>query len=649
MGNRDLDGALASLGIGRDSEMTAPSGIHTGLSVAVAMGPRDSRDVGNGYDWLEVDMTLGQSATGRVSKAAWGSDVIAETLRELRIEYVAMNPGATFRGVHDSIVNYLGNERPELILCNHEEIAVAIAHGYGRASGRPMAAFVHDIVGLLHASMAMFNAWMGRAGVLVLGATGPLDATHRRPWIDWIHTANVQGEAVRNFVKWDDQPGSVSASVESLIRAYHLVTTEPQGPVYICFDVGIQEEKLSSPFQFPDFSRFPGPTRFQADPAALDQVASILVGARNPVILADFLGRSEAATSGLVRLAESLAIPVITGGDLYNFPTRHPLYATESRIELLTEADVILALDVYDLQELLTTQDRATRSSVDIIKPDAKLIDISLRQLLVKSWADDHGRLYPTTLSVAADTALAVPSLATMVQRNLDDGMGDVNEINERRSRVTGLHDAALGKSQETARTRAGEHPLALSTIAQELWEAVRDQDWVIGNGDFRGWAQRLWDFTSCHQDQDGRGGGGLGQGLGHAIGVALANRDKGRLTINIQSDGDMLFTPAALWTAVHHRIPMLVVMYNNRTYGNDLGHQAAMAQVRARPEERKTIGIDIDDPYVDFVGLARSFGAWAEGPIERAEDLRPAFDRAKREVVENGRVALVDVYTQVD
>ena len=593
-------------------------------------------------------MASPQSKVQRVSKAEWGSDVIAETLRELGIEYVAMNPGATFRGIHDSIVNYLGNERPELILCNHEEIAVAIAHGYGRAAGRPMAAFVHDIVGLLHASMAVFNAWMGREGVLVLGATGPVDANRRRPWIDWIHTANVQGEAVRNFVKWDDQPGSVAASVESLIRAYHLVTTEPKGPVYVCFDAAIQEEKLAAPFVLPDFSRFPGPTRLQADPEALDKVASMLVRARNPVILADFLGRSEPAARGLARLAESLAIPVITGGDLFNFPTRHPLYSTESQAELLTEADTILALDVYDLQQLLTNQDRATRSSVDIIRPDAELIDISLRQLLVKSWADDHGRLYPTALSVAADTELAVPSLASLVQRKLDDGMGRIEEINSRRSRVTALHDAAFGESQKRARSQAGEYPLALSTIAQELWEVVRDQDWVIGNGDLRGWVQRLWDFTSCHQNQDGRGGGGLGQGLGHAIGVALANRDNGRLTINIQSDGDLLFTPAALWTAVHHRIPLLVVMYNNRTYGNDLGHQGTMAQVRGRPEERKTIGIDIDDPVVDFVSLARSFGAWAEGPIERAEDLRPAFERAKLEVVANGRVALVDIYTQI-
>jgi thiamine pyrophosphate-dependent acetolactate synthase large subunit-like protein len=316
--------------------------------------------------------------------------------------------------------------------------------------------------------------------------------------------------------------------------------------------------------------------------------------------------------------------------------------------ELLEAADVVVALDVYDLQQILTRQNWATRTNEDILKPETKLIDISLRQLQVKSWADDHGKLYPTELSVAADTALAVPALADNVQRRLDDGAGDGAAIEERRSRIGALHDAVLAKNQQTAADKTGEHPLHLASFAHEIWEVVKDEDWVLGNGNLRGWTERLWDFNAPHQDMGARGGGGLGQGLGHAIGVALANRDKGRLTINIQSDGDMLFTPSALWTAVHHRIPLLIVMYNNRTYGNDLGHQGTMAAVRGRPDENKNIGIDISDPNVDFVGLARAYGAWAEGPIEKVEDLRGALERAKKEVLENGRVALVDVYTQV-
>ena len=584
----------------------------------------------------------------RISKAEWGSDVIAEAIRDLGIEYIALNPGASYRGVHDSLVNWLGNEKPEMILCNHEEIAVAIAHGYGRAAGKPMVAFVHDIVGLLHASMAIFNAWMAREGIIVLGGTGPVDANHRRPWIDWIHTANVQGNAVRDFVKWDDQPASAEASVESLIRAYHLANTEPKGPVYVCFDTDVQEGKLEKPFEMPDFSKFPAPTRFHADPDGLDHVADLLMNAKKPAIIADFLGRSEASTAALVRLAESLAVPVITGGDLYNFPTHHGLNVTDSKNDVLGEADVVVALDVYDLQQILTRQNWATRTSEDILRPDAKLVDISLRQLLVKSWADDHGALYPTEIQLAADTSLAIPALADIVARRLEDGSGNASDIEARRSKVKALHDANVAKNRAVADDKANEYPLHLATIAQTLYDVVKNDDWVIGNGDLRGWVQKLWDFKSPHQDMGARGGGGLGQGLGHAIGVALANRDKGRLTVNIQSDGDMLFTPSAIWTAVHHKIPMLIIMYNNRTYGNDLGHQSTVAITRGRPEENKTVGIDITDPNVDFVKLAESFGAYAEGTVEKTEDMAAAFERARKEVVENGRVALVDVYTQV-
>ncbi|MDA0798189.1 MAG: thiamine pyrophosphate-dependent enzyme [Chloroflexi bacterium] len=307
----------------------------------------------------------------------------------------------------------------------------------------------------------------------------------------------------------------------------------------------------------PDFSKFPPPTRFNADPVGLDHVADLLMNAKNPAIIADFLGRNEASTSGLVRLAESLAVPVITGGDLYNFPTHHPLNATGSKMDLLSEADVVVALDVYDLQQMLTRQDWATRTNEDILKPDAKLIDISLRQLLVRSWADDHGALYPTEIQLAADTGLAIPALADIIERRLEDGAGNSGDIEARRSEIKELHDASVAKNQAVAKDKAGEYPLHLATIAQTIYGVVKNDDWVIGNGDLRGWVQKLWNFTSPHQDMGARGGGGLGQGLGHAIGVALANRDKGRLTINIQSDGDMLFTPAAIWTAVHHKIPM--------------------------------------------------------------------------------------------
>ena len=584
----------------------------------------------------------------RTSKAEWGSDVIVETLRDLGVEFIALNPGATFRGVHDSIVNYLGNKNPELILCPHEEIAVAVAHGYGKAAGKPMAAYVHNVVGLLHASMAIYNAWANRSSMLVLGGTGPMAADGRRPWIDWIHTANVQGNAVRDFVKWDDQPASIGSSVESLIRGYQITTSAPEGPVYICFDVATQEEKIDTPFVLPDISTFPKPTRIQADLDVMNEAVKLLISAKCPVVMADFIGKSSEAANSLVHLAELLAIPVISGGDLYNFPTNHPLNATNSKRELIEEADVVLALDVYDLQQSLTGQDYTSRKLQHLLRPECKLIDISLRQLSIRSWTHDYGGLYPTTLSVQADISVALPLLTELIERRLDDGIDRSKDLNERYKKIEFMHNSSQARFKEIVQKRSQESPIALPFLASEMWEVIKDLDWVLGNGNLRGWTERLWDYKHPYQVIDSRGGGGLGMGFGHALGVALANKGKGRLTINIQSDGDFLFTPAAVWTAVHHKIPMLVVMYNNRTYGNDLGHQSLMAKVRGRPDENKTIGIDIDDPYVDFAAMARSFGAWAEGPIENPLELRGALERAKNEVINNGKLALLDVITEL-
>ncbi len=584
----------------------------------------------------------------RTSKAEWGSDVIVETLRDLGVEFIALNPGATFRGVHDSIVNYLGNKNPELILCPHEEIAVAVAHGYGKAAGKPMAAYVHNVVGLLHASMAIYNAWANRSSMLVLGGTGPMAADGRRPWIDWIHTANVQGNAVRDFVKWDDQPASIGSSVESLIRGYQITTSAPEGPVYICFDVATQEEKIDTPFVLPDISTFPKPTRIQADLDVMNEAVKLLISAKCPVVMADFIGKSSEAANSLVHLAELLAIPVISGGDLYNFPTNHPLNATNSKRELIEEADVVLALDVYDLQQSLTGQDYTSRKLQHLLRPECKLIDISLRQLSIRSWTHDYGGLYPTTLSVQADISVALPLLTELIERRLDDGIDRSKDLNERYKKIEFMHNSSQARFKEIVQKRSQESPIALPFLASEMWEVIKDLDWVLGNGNLRGWTERLWDYKHPYQVIDSRGGGGLGMGFGHALGVALANKGKGRLTINLQSDGDFLFTPAAVWTAVHHKIPMLVVMYNNRTYGNDLGHQSLMAKVRGRPDENKTIGIDIDDPYVDFAAMARSFGAWAEGPIENPLELRGALERAKNEVINNGKLALLDVITEL-
>src|SRR3989475_5049467 len=395
------------------------------------------------------------SAQGKQPAGApgYGSDLVVELLHAVGIEHVAINPGATFRGLHDSLVNYAGTRGPELVLTTHEEIAVALAHGYAKARGAPMAAVVHDIVGLQHASMAIFNAFCDRAPILVLGATGPMDATRRRPWIDWIHTALVQGTQVRDYVKLDDQPASVAAIPEAFLRAWGRGRTAPQGPVYLCLDAGVQEEALERPVPVPDVARFQPAAPPHADPRAIDDAARRLVEARFPLIVVESLGRRPEATRALCRLSERLAAPVVDlAGESEgraSVPSAHALDMSGAHQEVVADADVVLALDVTNLLGALGQTDRATRA-VRLFNEHARVIAISLDDYAVRSWAHTFQSLVPVDLPIAADAGVTLPSLLAAVEDRLArDPRAD--ERRQRAERIAARHAGLLAEGQATA------------------------------------------------------------------------------------------------------------------------------------------------------------------------------------------------------
>jgi acetolactate synthase I/II/III large subunit len=578
----------------------------------------------------------------------YGSDLVVDLLRAVGIEYVALNPGATYRGLHDSLVNYGGNRAPELVLTTHEEIAVAMAHGYAKARSAPMAAVAHDIVGLQHASMAIFNAFCDRAPILVLGATGPMDATRRRPWIDWIHTALVQGTQVRDYVKLDDQPSSIAALPEAFLRAWRVARTQPMGPVYLCLDAGLQEQALEGPIALPDPARFEPADGPHADPRVLDEAARRLAEAHFPVIVVESLGRRPEATEPLCRLAELLAAPLIDlAGESQgrpSVPADHPLDMTDAREEAIREADVLLALDVSSFLSVLGETDRTTRE-IRLLNERTQIIAISLDDYAFRSWAHTFQSLAPVDLPIAADAGLVLPALVAAVEERLTPDRAAAGR-STRAERIRARHAALRVEALSAVTLERSARPLAPSVLAAEVWEVIKDEDWVLANGTGKGWARRLWDWRP-ERSYGGSGGAGLGYGLPAALGVALAHRGSGKVCVNLQADGDLLYVVSALYTAAHHRLPLLTVMFNNRTYGNDEAHQEAVAKARGRPVEQKVVGIRIDDPAPDFARIARGFGVWAEGPIDTAEAVGPALRRALRVVKDEGRPALVDVITR--
>src|SRR5688500_2735913 len=277
-------------------------------------------------------------------------------MRAIDIEYVTLVPGASFRGLHDSLVNHLGNANPAMLLTLHEETAVAIAHGYAKVTGEPMGVILHSNVGVMHATMAIFNAYCDRVPMLIYGATGPMDAHVRRPWIDWIHTCTDQAALIRHFIKWDNQPTSLAASAEAMLRAAQIARTAPCGPTYIVFDTPMQEAKIGAPVPLPDVARYAPSRPVHPAPDAVSAAVRMLVKAKRPLLLPGRVGRGMAAWNERIALAEWLGARVLTDlKSAASFPSDHPLhlmtvkYLTDESKRALSDADVILSLDWTDL------------------------------------------------------------------------------------------------------------------------------------------------------------------------------------------------------------------------------------------------------------------------------------------------------------
>jgi len=563
-----------------------------------------------------------------------GSDFMVDVLKAIGFECIAANPGSSFRALHESIVNYGGNKNPEFITCCHEEQSVAMADGYAKIEGKPMAVMAHSTVGLQHASMAIYNAYAGRVPVfIVLGNT--IDATARRPGVEWLHSAQDAAAMVRDYSKWDDLPISLPHFAESAMRAYRVALTPPMGPVLLVADSDLQETPVEKDVQLriPKLTLSSPPA---GDAAAVSDAAKWLVAAENPVLLADRAVRTAAGMKLLVELAELLQAPVVGG----KFPSRHPLNQAGGR-GLIGNADVIAALEVPDLWGALNSmRDQLHRSIQHIAKANAKVISISAGDLDLRANYQYFQRYPEADLAIAADAEATLPYLIEACRKLITPDRRRAFE--ERGKRLAAAHAQALERARTEASYGWDSSPISTSRLSAELWDQIKDKDWSLVTGG----ASRLWNVDKHYQTIAGGGAAGVGYGAPASVGAALANRKYGRLSVAIQNDGDLMYAPGALWTAAHHRVPLLSVMHNNRAYHQEVMHIQRMANRHQRGITNAGIGTTITDPNIDYATLARSMGVHGEGPVTDPKDLGPAIRRAL-EVVAKGEPALVDVVTQ--
>jgi acetolactate synthase I/II/III large subunit len=572
----------------------------------------------------------------------WQSDVIVDLIKRYRFPYITMNPGASFRGLHDSLVNY-GNNDPPMLLCQHEEIAVQIAHGYAKASGKPMAVILHNLVGLLHATMAIYYAYIDRVPIFIMGATGPMDEAKRRPHIDWTHSALVQGNAVRDYVKWDYQPTAIEGVPESFARAYSIMTTEPQGPIYMCYDAALQETPLTGAVPLPPAAAAATPAPMMPDPGALAAIADKLLKAEQPMLLAEYAGRRAGGFESIVELAETTGAAVRDVNNALNFPNKHPLCLSMDKASL-KHADLVVGLDVKDWEKQLVELDNANRVLTPLLPETCDTVEIGFGEIGISKWSMDYCRMQPCSIRALGDTALGIPELTRLCRERIAAQPSLKSRIAERKAAIGKRHDEVWAKWQEEARTDWDASPITFGRLALEVWDVIKNEDWVLTANDLKRQVRKLWDFDKPYRHP----GVELGTAtqIGISLGVALAHKGAGRLVVDIQPDGDLMFDAGALWVAAKYQIPMLIVMHNNRAYYNDWAHQLRMAKIRGTDEARAHIGMDLFGPEPDFGALARSMGCYGEGPIDKPENIRPALLRAIAEV-KKGRCALVDTITQ--
>jgi acetolactate synthase-1/2/3 large subunit len=574
-----------------------------------------------------------------------GSDFMVDVIKSLGIEYVCSNPGSSFRGLHESIINYGGNKNPEFITCCHEESSAAMAHGYAKIEGKPLAILAHGTVGLQHASMAIYNAWCDRVPIYII-VGNIVDATKRIGAVEWAHSVQDAAVMVRDYVKWDDTPASLPHFAESAVRAYKIAMTPPTLPVLLVADAELQENPISDNLaaHIPKLGQFTPP---EGDSAAIAEAARMLVNAQNPVLLADRLGRTPAGMKNLIDLAEALQAPVISRPGRMNFPSRHPLNQTDRANGLIREADVILGLEMSDFWGNVNSfRDQMRRTSETLIKPGTKLISINSDDLYTKSNYQDFDRLPEVDLAIAADGETTLPGLTEAVKRLLTDDKRRAGEA--RGVQLAKAHQQTLARDREAAAVAWDSSPISTARLCAELWNQIKDRDWsLVSTTPFiSNWPQRLWNMDKHYHYIGTQGGYGIGYGAPAAVGAALANRKYGRLSVNIQCDGDLMYAPGVLWTAAHHQIPLLSVMHNNRGYHQEVMQVQIMADRRNRGIDRANIGTTIAAPNIEYAKLAQSMGMYGEGPINDPKDLGPALKRAL-EVVNRGEPAVVDVVTQ--
>ena len=563
-----------------------------------------------------------------------GSDLMVQVLKDLGIEYVASNPGSSFEGIQESIVNYGDppNTMPEFITALHEETSVDMANGYGKAEGRPMCAMLHGTIGIQHAAMAIYQAYYAGTPMLLLAG--------RDDGFIQAHTANDMAGIVRHITKWDAQPTTLMGSLEAIQEAYRQAITPPTAPTLVVLDMELQKEEagdMAAPAYRP-------PQITGVDSTTALEIAQALLAAGNPRIAVGSLRTFDGVQSA-VELAELAGASVSTSATAgpMSFPQRHPLCGpgadTDYDYTLGLESDGTVSLRGPAIATLASDRD-VTGIGYGGLRTNAPVGGRGGRG----GGGPQSGR------TISVDAEASIPAIVAALAREMTaDNRRTIEQRKARHAAANGqAYVSALRAAIEDKKIGWDASPVSTARIYSELWPLIMDEDWCLSSpsGFSGGHHRQLWAHNKPYSYLGGQGAGGMGYGAGASGGAALAAKHRGRFVINVQTDGDMNYTPGVLWSAAHHRLPLLSVMHNNRAWHQELMFLEYMAGVRGRGTDRGHIGTTLRDPFIDYAKMAEAYGMAGEGPIEDPAQLQAALRRGVNSV-KRGEPYMIDVVTQ--
>ena len=560
-----------------------------------------------------------------------GAEAFVELLTANDVKYIFHNPGTDNMPVLEAVYKFKsqGRQAPELVLCLHETLAMAAAHGYFMLTEKPQVVMVHVDGGTQQVGAALHNAQRGMAGMLFCAGRTPWTFEgEKRGSIDipiqFRQEQLDQAGIVRGFVKWNYELRCNDNIHHVVQRAFQIANTEPHGPVYLILPRELLMEKMESVKLLPR-EKYGPPVSPGANASAIAQTARLLVNARNPLVITHYLGRHHQTVAPLVELAESLGVRVVSQGMRMNFPTNHPLFAGESSEPFQKDADVILIIDKQVPYVPLNFQP----------SPDTKIIHIDIDPVKIDypSWS------FPADIRIQADSGQAVPALGRAVQEILT--ADDTTRCQERFRRLQEEHEAKRAEWKVGALAKAKQKPISADWLAYCVAQAIDDNDIVVNEV----LSNRAEVAHHLQRTQPGTlfraGGSGLGWGLGFALGAKLAAPEK--TVVCLTTDGSFIFGQPipALWAANNHHAPFLTVIFNNQEY-----NAVKRAMLRAYGKESYTAkignwqGVEFAPP--DFAQIARACGIQGE-TVEDPQALPTAIAGALMQV-RSGQSVVLDV-----